>query len=72
MQTEQERLEYLNKELNTNYTSLEEVDWDYISQYQKLSESFIIEFQDKVYWCDISTYQNLSKEFLREFKDRIH
>ena len=50
MKTDKERLESFNKELNSNYTSLNEVNWFNISTHQTLSESFIREFQDKVDW----------------------
>ena len=36
MQTKQEKLDYINKELNTNYASLDEVDWYGISKDKKL------------------------------------
>ena len=65
------KLEFLNKELNDNYTSLDSVKWTYISIYQKLSENFIREFKDKVDWYNIFTCQNLSKEFCKEFQDVI-
>lgn len=70
MKTEQ-KLNYINKEFNTNFSSLEEVDWEYISKNNKLSESFMREFQDEVEWCQISKYQKLSKGFMKEFKDMI-
>ena len=72
MRTEKEKLDYINKELNTNYASLDEVDWYDISTFQKLSEDFIREFKDKVYWIDISFYQKLSESFMREFQDKIY
>ncbi len=43
----------------------------YISIYQKLSENFIREFQDKVDWNYISNYQKLSENFIREFQDKV-
>jgi len=46
-------------------------DWDGISLYEGLSESFIREFKDKVNWDDISEYQKLSESFIREFKDYV-
>ena len=46
MKTEEEKLDYINKECNTNYTSLKEVDWLDISGYQYLSEDFIKEFKE--------------------------
>ena len=61
------KLEFLNKELNDNYTSLDSVKWTYISIYQKLSENFIREFQDKINWNNISKYQKFSPEFIKEF-----
>jgi hypothetical protein len=65
-------LEFLNKELNANYESIEEVNWYYISKYQKLSEDFIREFKDEVNWVCISIYQKLSKDFIREFKNKVY
>ena len=38
---------------------------------QKLSKSFIREFQNKVDWIYISYNQKLSEEFIEEFKDKI-
>ena len=46
-------------------------DWEHISQYQVLSESFIREFKNKVDWILISIYQTLSEEFIKEFKDEV-
>ncbi len=45
----------------------DEVNWDSISIFQRLSEDFIREFQNKVNWFYISIYQILSKEFIIEF-----
>jgi hypothetical protein len=64
-------LEFLNKELNANYESLEEVNWVYISEYQKLSEDFIREFQNEVDWNCISIFQKLSENFIREFQNEV-
>jgi hypothetical protein len=64
-------LEFLNKELRTNYKSLDNVDWYNISKYQKLSEDFIREFQDEVDWDNISSYQKLSEDFIREFQNKV-
>ena len=47
------------------------VNWGYISIYQKLSENFIREFQDKVDWYYISEYQKLSEKFKSEFKEKF-
>ncbi len=66
------RLEFLNKELYANYESLDNVDWDYISCYQKLSEDFIREFKDKIVWYWISKNQKLSEDFIREFQNKIN
>ena len=41
-----DRLKFLNKELDTNYNSLDDVNWDCISAYQKLSEDFIKKFKN--------------------------
>ena len=66
------KLEFLNKELNANYTSLNDVNWTLISKHQKLSEDFIREFKDEVAWTRISSYQKLSEEFIREFQDKVY
>ena len=42
-----------------------------ISKYQKLSEDFIREFQNKVNWYLISRCQKLSEEFIREFQEKV-
>lgn len=63
MKTEQEKLNYINKECNTNYTFLDDVDWYDISKNYNISEDFIREFQDKVKWDSISANQKLSEEF---------
>ena len=56
----------------SEYSSINEIDWYYISATQKLSEEFIREFQDKVYWRLISNNQELSESFIREFKDKVY
>ena len=48
------------------------MDWYFISKRQKLSETFIREFQDNVKWLDISACQKLSESFIREFQDRVN
>lgn len=45
--------------------------WTYVSRYQKLSESFIVEFQHKVCWYEISQHQVLSEDFIRKFQDKV-
>ena len=67
-----DKLEFLNKELGTNYKSLNDVNWRNISYNKNLSENFIREFQDKVYWRLISEYQKLSENFIREFQDKVN
>jgi hypothetical protein len=49
----------------------DKVNWYYISQFQKLSEDFIREFQDKVDWYYISQFQKNSENLIREFKDKV-
>ena len=46
------------------------INWDWISQYQKLSEQFIEKFQDRVSWDYISAYQELSEEFIEKYGDK--
>jgi 1,2-phenylacetyl-CoA epoxidase catalytic subunit len=47
------------------------INWQMISQYQKLSEGFIREFQDKLNWFWISMRQVLSESFIREFQEKL-
>ena len=49
----------------------DEVNWNYISQYQKLSLDFIREFKSKVDWYYISRYQKLSENFILEFVEKV-
>ena len=69
------RLDFLNKELGVNYTSLDKFnlyDWKNICKNKQLSENFIREFQDKVDWLYISVYQKLSEDFIREFQYKVN
>ena len=45
----------------------DEVYWNWISEYQDLSEDFIREFPDKVDWDQISKYQVISDKFLKDY-----
>ena len=49
----------------------DKVDWNIISQHQKLSEDFVREFQDKVNWMWIFIYQDISDEYREEIRDKI-
>ena len=42
------------------------------TKYQKLSENFIREFQNKVHWAEISAQQTLSENFKKEFKFKLN
>ena len=48
-----------------------EVDLNYISMYQTLSEEFIEKHIDKVNWCCISINQTLSEEFIEKHIDKV-
>jgi hypothetical protein len=63
--SEQELREYISS------NQLTEVDWYWISRYQKLSESFIHEHKDLVGGWYISIYQKLSESFIEEHKDLV-
>ena len=71
MKTEQEQLEYINTTCNTNYKSMDDVDWFDISVNSELTEEFIREYQNEVDWYYISINQKLSKDFIREFSDKV-
>jgi len=45
----------------------DKADWDSVSFYQKLSEPFIIEFQDRVNVACVLIGQELSEKFIRKF-----
>ena len=47
------------------------VNWDSVSECQKLSECFIREFADRVDWEWVSANQKLSEDLIREFADRV-
>ena len=71
MNTENEKLKYINSTCNTNYKSMDEVVWGHHSMFTKLPENFIREFSDKVDWYNISEFQNLSEDFIREFQNNV-
>src|SRR5574344_2919093 len=45
------------------------VKWNNISKYQKLSEEFIEKHKDKLNWDKISEYQKLREPFIEKYKD---
>lgn len=49
----------------------EYMNWNAISRFQRLDESFIERFQDKVNWAEVSIYQNLSESFIKKFQDKV-
>ena len=58
----------VNECLGTDYKDIiTNKQWEDISMCQKLSESFIREYQDKVDWYWISKRQELSEPFIREY-----
>ena len=48
-----------------------EINWFHISEYEKLSEDFIREFQEDVHWFCICRKQILSENFIREFQNKV-
>ena len=48
------------------------VDWDHVVNWFRVSEAFIEKFQDKVNWNDISYNQKLSESFIRKFYHKIN
>ena len=48
-----------------------EIHWNGLMQSSKLSESFLLEFQDKFKWFNISTSKYISDEFINKYKDKI-
>ena len=50
----------------------DDLDWDIISEYQNLSETFIEEMSDYVNWTWISEKQKISKEFISNNVDKLN
>lgn len=48
-----------------------DLDWNWISRFQRLSESFIEEHKDLVDWMCISFSQALSEPFIEKYKDKL-
>ena len=49
-----------------------QINWHWISMYQKLSEDFIEKYKDKVYWSCISIYQKLLEDFIDTYADKVN
>lgn len=51
--------------------------WQFVCQYQKLSENFIRNFickklpSNSIGWNELSRYQKLSENFIRKYKDKV-
>ena len=45
--------------------------WSFISEYQKLSESFIEKYSKKLSWYSISAHQKLSESFIERHADEV-
>lgn len=67
----QELIKKLEKQYCKPITKFNNVDWEEISGYQKLSEDFIREFQYTLDRDCISQYQKLSDDFIQEFQDNV-
>jgi hypothetical protein len=52
-------------------SSLTDIDWEYLSSKNGLSEEFIREFQNNLNWPQISYIQKISEEFICEFQDKV-
>ena len=68
------QFDYLKKKLKwEQYYSLDELTWksDTLYKYNRFTEDFLREFQDKVLWGYVSRYQQLSESFMEEFEDDI-
>ena len=51
-----------------NWKSIKNIDWNYISYYEKLSEEFIEEYLNKLTLIYIAEKQNMSKDFVKKHK----
>jgi len=45
--------------------------WGNISKYEKVSEDFMEEFQDKMEWYCISRFQWITRKFIKKFENRL-
>ena len=50
----------------------DEIDWENISSYQKLSQKFIGKHADNVDWLEICIYQKLSEGFIEKYADKVN
>jgi hypothetical protein len=62
---------YTEEDLEKHINDFTKDHWSWISEYQKLSESFIEEFKDKVDWLYISRCQILSEPFIEKYKEKL-
>ena len=53
-------------------TNENQINWHWISMYQKLSENFIEKYKNKVNWISISMHQKLSEDFIEKHKDAVN
>jgi hypothetical protein len=63
---------YTEEEIEKYIDSFTEKNWDFISEHQTLSESFIEKYKDLVDWFYISIYQKLSEPFIEKYKDKVY
>ena len=68
----QELIKTLERQFGKPISKFDNLEWDYISSYLKLSEDFIREYQHKVDWVLISIFQDLSEDFIRENQDKVY
>ena len=66
-------LEYLNKELGTDFQSISDVDWNDISSDPalKFSDDFINKFDKLIQWVIVSQHKALSIDFIKKYEDKL-
>ena len=66
-------LEYLNKELGTDFQSISDVDWNDISSDPalKFSDDFINKFDKLIQWELLSQHKTLSVDFIKKYEDKL-
>ena len=66
-------LEYLNKELGTDFQSISDVDWNDISSDPtlKFSDDFINRFDKLIQWVIVSQHKTLSIDFIKKYEDKL-
>jgi hypothetical protein len=62
--------EFIDKIISTK--GEKDIDWNYITKYQKLNEKFIKKYENKILWNYIWNSQTFSEEYIRELYNKAN